>query len=162
MSESLILGNIVEGKVIKIKPFGAIISLEGNHHGLVHISHISKDFVQNVDDYLALGDSIKVKIISIDDEKTKISLSLKDVDDKISGVRKPVKNATAEKTGDGEKTFRKKTYTDNRPVSTVSKKDTYFTTKPKESPKNFEDIMKDYVKSSNEKLATINKRNKKK
>ncbi|MDR2938889.1 MAG: S1 RNA-binding domain-containing protein [Clostridiales bacterium] len=78
MVENIELGNIVEGKVVKIKPFGAIISLPNNRHGLVHISHISSDFVQDINEYLAVGDTVKVKIISIDPEKSKISLSLKE------------------------------------------------------------------------------------
>ncbi len=78
MSESVAIGSIVEGKVVRIKPFGAIVSLPDNTQGLVHISHISTSFVQNIEEHLAVGDVIKVKVISSDAATGKISLSIKE------------------------------------------------------------------------------------
>ncbi|MCL2699609.1 MAG: S1 RNA-binding domain-containing protein [Defluviitaleaceae bacterium] len=72
------IGDIVDGQVIRIKPFGAIVSLPDNQQGLVHISHISVSFVQNIEDHLAVGDEVKVKVIAKDAETGKISLSIKD------------------------------------------------------------------------------------
>ncbi len=51
-TEGIVVGEIYTGKVLKIKPFGAIISLPGNSPGLVHISQIANGFVQNVGDVL--------------------------------------------------------------------------------------------------------------
>lgn len=73
---SLEVGSIVEGKVSKIMPFGAFISLPGRKSGLVHISEVARDYVENINDHLKEGDDVKVKVIKIDDTG-KISLSIK-------------------------------------------------------------------------------------
>ena len=73
---SLEVGSIVEGKVSKIMPFGAFISLPGKKSGLVHISEVARDYVENISDHLKEGDDVKVKVIKID-EGGKISLSIK-------------------------------------------------------------------------------------
>ena len=78
MSEKIEVGCIVDGKVVKTKPFGAIVTLPGGVQGLVHISHISTSFVQNIADYVKVGQLVKVKVISIDAESGKISLSMKE------------------------------------------------------------------------------------
>ena len=78
MSEKIIVGSVLEGKVIRIKPFGAIVSLENNAQGLVHISQIANSFVQNINDHLKVGDMVKVKVISIDETTNRISLSIRD------------------------------------------------------------------------------------
>lgn len=73
---SLEVGSIVEGKVSKIMPFGAFVSLEGKKSGLVHISEVARDYVENIADHLKEGDEVKVKVVKID-EDGKISLSIK-------------------------------------------------------------------------------------
>ena len=73
---SLEVGSIVEGKVSKIMPFGAFISLDGKKSGLVHISEVARDYVENIADRLKEGDDVKVKVVKIDDDG-KISLSIK-------------------------------------------------------------------------------------
>jgi len=123
-------GSIVEGTITKIKPFGALVELPGNLHGLVHISHISSAYVQNVDEYLSIGDVVKVKVLSIDTKVNKISLSIKEAD--------PIPKIER----------------------TEFKQVEYY--RPPESAQTFEEKFKEYVKASNERLAGLNKRNKKK
>ena len=65
MSEKLEVGSIVEGKVVRVKPFGAIVSL-GNTQGLVHISQVANSFVQDINDHVKVGDMVKVKVLSVD------------------------------------------------------------------------------------------------
>ena len=77
MSEKLEVGSIVEGKVVRVKPFGAIVSL-GSVQGLVHISQVANSFVQDINDHVKVGDMVKVKILSIDEENRKIALSIRD------------------------------------------------------------------------------------
>ena len=72
------VGGIYTGKVIKIATFGAFIDLGGDKEGLLHISKISKERVNKVEDYLKLGDEVTVKVIDID-EHGKISLTRKDL-----------------------------------------------------------------------------------
>ena len=70
------VGTIVTGKVVKVLPFGAFIQFGDKMTGLVHISEIARDYVENISDHLAEGDDVKVKVIKIDDTG-KISLSIK-------------------------------------------------------------------------------------
>jgi len=73
------VGELYDGKVVKIKPFGAIISLPGSAPGLVHISQIANGFIQAVEDVLSIGDEVLVRVISVDIESGKIALTMKDV-----------------------------------------------------------------------------------
>jgi len=75
---SVEVGKVLEGKVISVMPFGAFVSLPEGRTGLVHISEVALDYVQNVSDHLKESDEVKVKVVSID-EKGKISLSIKKV-----------------------------------------------------------------------------------
>ena len=70
------VGEIVEGTVSDIMNYGAFIKLEGGKNGLVHISEVSKDYVEDIHDVLKTGDKVKAKVLSID-EKGKIALSIK-------------------------------------------------------------------------------------
>lgn len=92
------VGAIVEGTVKSITNFGAFVELEGGKSGLVHISEISNAFVKDIKDHLKEGETVKVKIISID-EKGKLGLSIKRAQEtKEPEVKKPVEN-TYKKSG---------------------------------------------------------------
>lgn len=71
------VGSIVEGKVVSIQPFGAFVAIDDETEGLVHISEIANQFVKNIQDFVKVGDMVKVKILSIDENKNRISLSIK-------------------------------------------------------------------------------------
>ena len=71
-------GELVEGKVIQIRKFGAIIDLGNHKEGLLHISELSPHRVGKVEDVVHVGEVLKLKIIKIEGNG-KISLSLKDV-----------------------------------------------------------------------------------
>lgn len=73
---ALEIGSIVEGKVTGIAKFGAFVELPDNKVGLVHISEVASTYVNDVHDYLKVNDTVKVKVISVDD-KGKIALSIK-------------------------------------------------------------------------------------
>lgn len=73
---ALQVGDIVEGKVTGIKPFGAFIALPEKKTGLVHISEVSYEFVQDLAAVLEPGQTVKVKVISIAPDG-KIALSIK-------------------------------------------------------------------------------------
>ncbi len=70
------IGSIQEGKVTGIMNFGAFVSLPGGNSGLVHISEIANTFVKDVHDHLQVGQTVKVKILDIN-EQGKINLSIK-------------------------------------------------------------------------------------
>ncbi|NSW91138.1 MAG: RNA-binding protein S1 [Firmicutes bacterium] len=69
-------GKVIEGKVAGIANFGAFIRLPDGKVGLVHISEIADEYVKDINAYLKENQSVKVKVISVD-EKGKISLSIK-------------------------------------------------------------------------------------
>lgn len=69
-------GDIVEGKVARMTNFGAFIDL-GGVDGLVHVSEISYDHVDKPSDVLTAGQDVKVKVLSVDPDRERISLSIK-------------------------------------------------------------------------------------
>ena len=74
------VGSIVNGKVTGITKFGAFVSLPEGRSGLVHISEIAYAYVNEVSDYLTVGQEVKVKIVGIDDGG-RINLSIKKAQD---------------------------------------------------------------------------------
>lgn len=69
------IGEIGQGKVVKLTNFGAFVKLEEGTEGLVHISELSNSFVKKVEDVLKLDDEVTVKIIS--EENGKYAFSIK-------------------------------------------------------------------------------------
>jgi polyribonucleotide nucleotidyltransferase len=74
------VGKIYEGRVAKIMDFGAFVSILPGKDGLVHISQISEERVQNVGDKLAEGDMVKVKVLEVD-KQGRVRLSIKAVEE---------------------------------------------------------------------------------
>jgi polyribonucleotide nucleotidyltransferase len=72
------VGSIYDGKVVKLMDFGAFVTILPGKDGLVHISQISDERVQNVSDKLAEGDIVKVKVLEVD-KQGRIRLSMKAV-----------------------------------------------------------------------------------
>ena len=72
----LSVGDVVEGKVARMTNFGAFIDL-GGVDGLVHVSEISHERVSQPSDVLSVGEDVKVKVLGLDPEKERISLSIK-------------------------------------------------------------------------------------
>ena len=72
-------GNIYEGKVISIKEFGAFLEFAPGKEGMVHISKVSKERINRVEDVLTLGDVVKVVCLG-KDKMGRISFSIKDVE----------------------------------------------------------------------------------
>lgn len=84
---SIEVGNIVEGKVVNIMPFGAFVALPEDKTGLVHVSEISSEYVEDIKAHLKQGDIVKVKVLKIDDSG-KISLSIKRAEERKRERRK--------------------------------------------------------------------------
>lgn len=70
------VGEIVEGRVVRILDFGAIVDLGGGQDGMIHVSELREGFVKNVGDVVRVGDFVRAKVIRAD-EDGKIGLSLK-------------------------------------------------------------------------------------
>ena len=71
-------GSAVLGKVVRINDFGAFVELEPGVDGLVHISKISNERINNPSEVLNIGDEVKAIILSVDAENKKIALSIRD------------------------------------------------------------------------------------
>jgi 4-hydroxy-3-methylbut-2-enyl diphosphate reductase len=71
--------SIVLGKVVRLNDFGAFVELEPGVDGLVHISKISHNRIEHPSEVLKVGQEIKAKILSVDEENKRISLSIKDI-----------------------------------------------------------------------------------
>ena len=76
VASQLVVGDVVEGKVSRLTNFGAFIDV-GGVDGLVHISEISYKHVDKPSDVLKAGQDVKVKVIGIDNDRHRISLSIK-------------------------------------------------------------------------------------
>ncbi|MDY4186448.1 MAG: 4-hydroxy-3-methylbut-2-enyl diphosphate reductase [Candidatus Borkfalkiaceae bacterium] len=71
------VGDVIKGKVVRIVPFGAFVEIEKGIDGLVHVSQISHEWLENPTSALKVGEEVEAKIIAIDHEKEKITLSIK-------------------------------------------------------------------------------------
>lgn len=77
IEEKYIIGTVVKGKVARIASFGAFVELEPGVDGLVHISEVADHHVEKVEDVLKVGDEIDVKVLDVDPEGKRISLSIR-------------------------------------------------------------------------------------
>jgi len=80
INEKYPTGNVVAGKVVRFAPFGAFVELEEGIDGLVHISQISNERVEKIEDVLKIGEIVKAVITQVDAEGKKIGLSIKDLE----------------------------------------------------------------------------------
>ena len=71
-------GKIYEGEVVRIMNFGAFVQLSPNKDGLIHISKLSKERVEKVEDVVNIGDKVKVKVLEID-KMGRINLALREI-----------------------------------------------------------------------------------
>ncbi|MDD3268707.1 MAG: bifunctional 4-hydroxy-3-methylbut-2-enyl diphosphate reductase/30S ribosomal protein S1, partial [Syntrophomonadaceae bacterium] len=71
-------GDIIDGTVVRIAPFGAFVEIEPGVDGLVHISQLANRRVEKPDDVVKAQEKVKVKILSIDSEEKRIGLSIKE------------------------------------------------------------------------------------
>jgi len=79
VSEKYPTGSVVEGKVVRIAPFGAFVELEDGVDALIHISQLADHRVVKVEDVLKVGQSVTAKVIESKPEEKRISLSIREV-----------------------------------------------------------------------------------
>lgn len=73
------VGSIVEGKVVRIVPFGAFVALEPTIDGLIHISQVGIKRIEKVEDEINVGDMVRCKVLDVNPEAKRISLSRREV-----------------------------------------------------------------------------------
>ena len=94
-------GDVIEGKVTKVVTFGAFVEILPGVEGLVHISELAQHHVENPREIVSQGDVVKAKIIEMDAERRRLSLSLKRVEEGDDGPT----TASAESLGLSEEVF---------------------------------------------------------
>ncbi len=148
-------GDILEGKIEKLTNFGAFVNIGEDQTGLVHISEVDNSYVKKIEDFLEIGQLVKVKVLEVK-EKGKIDLSIKATQEK-----KPMKFKTNERTRDNDfhakkpaqKSWGARKEVKNDIIKTMET--------PKPLKVNFEDKLTDFLKNSEEKHNIINRRLKK-
>ncbi len=144
MSEKFTVGQVVKGKITGIKPFGAFVALDESTQGLVHISQVTHGFLKDINEALSVGDEVEVKILSIDADSKRISLSIKDAkpNPKPEFQQRPARPSS-------------------RPSARPSRPSQPSQPSRPSNPGNLEDMLKQWSKDSNERQAAINKRSNK-
>lgn len=89
------VGTVLDAKITGITSFGAFAELQEGKSGLIHISEIATEYVENVSDHLKKGQKVKVKVIAIDGNK--ISLSIKRVGADEKKTSRPKKDKSTKK-----------------------------------------------------------------
>ena len=74
------LGDVVEGKIVRLTNFGAFVEIEEGIEGLLHVSELDEERVEKPEDKLKVGESHRMKIIKITEDERKIGLSIRAVD----------------------------------------------------------------------------------
>ena len=92
------VGDVVEGKIMRLVPFGAFVELEEGVEGLVHISQISNVHLGKPDEVLSVGQVVKMKVLEVNPELKKISLSIREVEP-IDPVRESDEQGESEQDG---------------------------------------------------------------
>jgi small subunit ribosomal protein S1 len=88
-------GEVIEGQVTKLVPFGAFVRVAAGIEGLVHISELSNEHVDTPESVLSVGDKVRVKVIEVDVARRRISLSMRQVGDQQPVSRPEIEEETA-------------------------------------------------------------------
>ena len=147
------VGSILEGKVTTITKFGAFVALEGGKSGLVHISEIANTFVNDVRDFVQEGQTVKVLVLSA--ENGKINLSLK----KAQPQERPERPAPrpARPMGAGYSAPRPNGYQPRPAQQRAFVKAPPQPADPPTPEQAFEDKLKQFLSSSEGKMADLNR-----
>ena len=140
--KQLTVGEIVEGKITGITNFGIFADLGNGKSGMVHISEVSRTYVNDINEIFKVGDVVKVKVMNITDDG-KISLSIK-------RASEPEKTETAKRPARQE---RRQNDT-QRPAA-----NSYTWAPKKQEPASFEEMMNRFKQTSEEKFSDLKRKN---
>ena len=133
------VGDILQGKVISIKEYGAFVRLESGESGMVHISEVASVYVKDINEYLQKDQEVRVKVISVG-EDGKIGLSIKQAMDPEEAARQQQEHA-ANAAAPQQRPQRPR-----RPQGQVWQGQV----RHEEGPQSFEDMMARFKKTSDE------------
>ena len=146
------VGNIFEGRVTGVKPFGAFVALPEGRVGMVHISEVSTDYVEDISQYLKKDQTVKVKVINITEEG-KISLSIKKA---MPREPRPEQHNAGGK--GGSKNFGNRRYDNsNRRPFNPQQVSSYEWNPRKNESASFEDMLNKFKQTSDDKMSDLKK-----
>ena len=140
--QQLTVGEIVEGKITGITNFGIFADLGKGKSGMVHISEVSRTYVNDINELFKVGDVVKMKVMNITEEG-KISLSIK-------RALEPEKKPDAPKRPRQERAPRE---------SAKPAYNSYTWTPKKQEPASFEEMMNRFKQTSDEKFSDLKRKN---
>jgi len=127
-------GELLEGRVTGIMPFGAFVALPEGKSGLIHISEVANTYVNDINEFLSVGQTVKVRVLRISQEG-KISLSAKRAEEQAPPSRAP----------------QRKTETPRPAPVRYSGQEIYIPTRSDD--RNFEDKLKQFMQESDSKMS---------
>lgn len=129
---NIAVGNIIEGTVVGVQSFGAFVNIGENKQGLVHISQVASSYVEDINQFVKVGDKVTVKVLEIK-EDGKISLTMR-INEEKREERRPFKKRDDRRGGRNH-------HQDN-------------------TKEDFESMMKRWMKTSEDKMGDLGKREK--
>lgn len=130
------VGMILEGKVSGITKFGAFVDLPDSKTGMVHISEVAPTFINEISDYVKIGQTVKVKVLALNNGKISLSMKQalpKEQQKKQNRSRQPYK-----------------------PAPPVTSPGSYeWQSSQKSSPSSFEDMMSKFKQTSEDKMSDL-------
>ena len=139
----LTVGDIVEGKITAVKDYGVFVDIGEGKSGMVHISEIAQSYVSNINDFVKVGDKVKLKVLTIA-EDGKISLSIKRAEEPKTDAPRPERRE-------------KRPYTPKAPAPAPD--GSYVWTAKKSESASFEDMMSKFKATSDEKFSDLKRKN---
>lgn len=100
MTNKIEVGQIIEGKVTGIQPYGAFVAVNDEVQGLVHISEVTHGYVKDISEHVSVGDTVNVKVLDIDEENNKVSLSIRATEEAPKKQSKQIKREPVRKQED--------------------------------------------------------------
>lgn len=144
---ALSVGAIVNGKITGITNFGAFVETEDGSRGMIHISEVSRSYVEDIKAVLKVGQAVTVKVISISEEG-KIALSMKQLEKPEEGKR-PQQGARKQRQKEAPK--QRKKYEPAPPVTSPGD----FEWQSSSSSGSFEDMMSKFKRTSEDKMSDL-------
>ena len=161
----LVKDSVVEGKVTGILKFGAFVDLGEGKSGMVHISEVSNDYVEDIKDVLKVGQTVKVRVISVADDG-KIALSIRKADKNKNGSKggKPFGKYQGGMSKDSDRDYapaKKHQAQKKQPAKKeqINIEDLEYAYEPRSTPTNagFEDMLSRFKASSEDRMSVLKK-----
>ena len=78
-----VAGSIVKGQVTGIEKYGAFVSVDDSYTGLIHISEVSNEFVNDINNFFEIGEIIYCEVLEVDEKNFQLKLSIKNINYKL-------------------------------------------------------------------------------